>query len=123
MNKRTAIVIAAGVVVAMFAGAFAMSATDRPSVAEASTHHREHRVRTVHRTITVHRTESPAPAVVRTASAPAVAPAPATMASQGGSHEDEGYGDESYEHEIEGGHHGGNAQGSFSSSGEGGGDD
>jgi hypothetical protein len=62
MTKRSAMVLAIGIAVALMATAFALSATSRPN-ASAKTHEGRHakqvkpRVRTIMRTVKVHRTK------------------------------------------------------------------
>jgi hypothetical protein len=114
MNKRSAMVVAAGVVAAMAAGAISLSATGGSDLAQAETRARAPHVRTVHRTITVHRTAAPAPSVVRTIAAPG-----SSMTTAGG---DDAFEQENeQESESEDGHQGSSddAQATFSSSGHG----
>ena len=60
MNKRTAIALAGGVVVALLIGIASVSLTSTPSAVAEPGSNPSH-VRTVERTVTVHRTASPTP--------------------------------------------------------------
>ena len=115
MNKRSAMVVAAGVVAAMAAGAISLSAGGS-DLAQADTRAPTPRVRTVHRTITVHRTAAPAPSAVRTIAAPG-----SSMTTSGGDDPFETENESEQEFESEDGHQGSSddAQATFSSSGHG----
>jgi hypothetical protein len=78
MNKRSAMIVAAGLIVALAAGAYALSlgSTGPTAAAAAKTAHRHKPiVKTIRRTVTVHQ-KAPASthAVVATGPAPSVAP-------------------------------------------------
>ena len=71
MNKRSAIVVAAGTVAAIFAGALAIANPGTPAaVASPSTGKATPRVRVIERTRTIHRQAEPEPGALTTLSAP-----------------------------------------------------
>jgi len=94
MNKRSAILVAAGVVAAMFAGALALTSSTTPAAVASTSNAKETpRVRVIERTRTIHRQAKPAPAVVTTIAAPAT--------SSTGSFDDDDHGDDAFESEHE----------------------
>ena len=120
MNKRSAIFVATGLVVALVAGGFALSRgivgpTPTAAAETAKTHkHRKPIVRKVKHTVKVHRKAKTnggaAPGPVITVSGPST-PTYSTGSTGGSSYQ----GDDSYEHE--------GGSGSGSGGGSGGGDD
>jgi hypothetical protein len=120
MNKRTAIALAAGVVVALLVGIMSVSLSSTPTAVADPGHRTTPRVRTVHRTVTVHRTASPTPGATRTV---VVSSPGTTQASTPAMTEDEGddHGDDGFENES--GDDGSNAGSGSESSGHGSGDD
>jgi len=103
MNKRSAMLMAAGLVLTLVVGGVAISAGLTGPTASAATprvvqhHHRKPIVKTFHKTITVHKQAPSSGAVTYAApatapTAPTVSPYPVTQthASSGGYHDDGG---------------------------------
>jgi hypothetical protein len=116
MNKRSAMAIAAGMVVALIVGATAVSiGLGGPGTAAAGTERASGKpvVRTVHRTVTVHRPAKASPEARTVVISSAPAPASSSSISEGDDQFEQGSegADDSSGDQFEGGESGGSGGG------------
>jgi hypothetical protein len=96
MNKRSAIIVALGLVAALVVGAAGVTmGMTGPAASLASTPDPAPKVRTIHRTVTVHR-QATAPAATVLGTVPAASVSAGTQGEDDG-YEDDGYEDDGYE--------------------------